>query len=1005
MLLYRERSFFDIMIDLINPTCCSCPIPGQEEESFVENSMSAPKKPHLADNKTTKAVPEEFMKAPDVQGEGLFEKAFYGSSVPGAIICLEDRLIVDVNDSFLRLFGYGREEVIGSTSVALKIYGNPQDRARILEGLEKQGFIRNYDLVVRTKAGRLVHLLFSADRITVDEKEYVICTGMDLTQLKQAESALKESEERFHAFTDNSPAIAWMKDEEGRYVYASQMCEKIFRISADCIGKTDYELWPPEIAERFRDNDREVLNKGEPIQVIEENVDSDGKLHHWLNSKFPFRDAAGKRYVGGIGVDITDQKRLEDAVREARDQLEIRVRERTGDLVRALESLTGEIEERKRSEELLSEMLNLATELSATSDLQAALNLCLDAALRIGRMDFGGIYLIDPVSGHLRLAAHRNIPDDFLQGIADYSPETPNARLVGACRPVYGRWKDLNLLPDMPHAILGIAILPIANEGKPVACLNVASGLFMDIPQATKIALETVVAQMGAALVRIQSEEERKRLAAVVEHAGEGMIILDKLFRIQYVNPAFASMTGYSQEELIQKDVRFLQSETIGEDTYEAARKQLRIKGSLLGRSVTNTKDGSPIPVECLLSSIKVSGRDISGYILRCRDITEQVRLEEQLRQSHKMEAVGTLAGGIAHDFNNMLAVIMGNAELALEDVNAEGPRRNLEAILGASKRSRDLVRQILTFSRKSGGEEIPVDIESLLRETYMLLRSSLPATVRIDLDLRTRQGTTVIGDPSKIQQVIVNLANNAAYAMRKNGGSLSIGVSTVTLGSDVLTNGRTMIGPHVKLTVTDGGSGIPSEIRKRIFEPFFTTKEPGQGTGMGLAVVYGIVESYNGVIEVESEVGKGSKFTVLLPQADISASQHAEAEEADLSGKEHILLIDDELPIVEMIQPMLERLGYRVTSITDAMDAIRVFSESPDSFDLILTDQTMPEMTGIELAEKVLSIRESMPIILCTGYSETISPETAKAAGIREFVMKPITKKEMSHAIRRTLE
>ena len=329
----------------------------------------------------------------------------------------------------------------------------------------------------------------------------------------------------------------------------------------------------------------------------------------------------------------------------------------------------------------------------------------------------------------------------------------------------------------------------------------------------------------------------------------------------------------------------------------------------------------------------------------------------------------------------------------------------NLSQILKASKRSRDLVKQILAFSRRSGGQEKPVNMVPLLKETYELLRASVPSTVRMDLSIRTKSGIILV-DPSQVQQVVVNLANNAAYAMREAGGILTIGLSSITLGSDSLPDENMRPGRYVKLTVKDTGTGIAPEVQRRIFEPFFTTKEQGQGTGMGLSVVYGIVKGYNGMIEVESEVGKGSTFTVFLPQADaFSAMEEEQEEDSSCSGKEHILFVDDEAGRCGNDKEMLERMGYRVTALTDSPEALRVFTENPDSFDLVITDQTMPDKTGIALAKEVLAVRKDMPIIICTGYSETLSPEKAKEAGIREFVMKPVTKKEMAQAIRRVLE
>ena len=388
------------------------------------------------------------------------------------------------------------------------------------------------------------------------------------------------------------------------------------------------------------------------------------------------------------------------------------------------------------------------------------------------------------------------------------------------------------------------------------------------------------------------------------------------------------------------------------------------------------------------------------------RETDVRARLEEQLRQSHKMEAIGTLAGGIAHDFNNMLAIIMGNAELAL-DYAGEDIRGHLCRILDASKRSRDLVKQILTFSRKDRGKISAIKIVPVLRETYDMLRASLPSTIRMELDPRPKADMAVLADPSQIQQVIMNLANNAAHAMREKGGTLTIGLSTVS-GQESPVHEGVEPGRYVKLTVKDTGTGISPEVQQRMYEPFFTTKEQGQGTGMGLAMVYGIVKNCGGTIEVESRVGKGSEFVIFLPQADLSSPEEEEQDEERApsgSARRHVLFVDDESAIAEMAEVMIKRLGYDVTVVSDGMEAMKAFKESPDRFDLVITDQTMPEMTGVGLASKLLAVREDLPIILCTGYSDAVSSEKAKESGIREFVMKPVTKNELGRAIRRVLE
>jgi signal transduction histidine kinase len=409
------------------------------------------------------------------------------------------------------------------------------------------------------------------------------------------------------------------------------------------------------------------------------------------------------------------------------------------------------------------------------------------------------------------------------------------------------------------------------------------------------------------------------------------------------------------------------------------------------------------VPPERELRIIDILARQAADILERERENEERLNLEEQLRQSQKMEAVGTLAGGIAHDFNNMLAVILGNAEMALDEIDAEGVRQCLESIIQASLRSRDLVKQILTFSRKNKPNGKPVRLSSLLKETYDLLRATLPTTIRMEMSFRT-DSDTVLADPSLLQQVIVNMASNASHAMREHGGTFSIDVSSVTVGTRSADK-EAAPGRYVKLTIADTGCGIPSELRERIFEPFFTTKQPGEGTGMGLAVVYGIVKGNGGSIDVRSRIGKGTTFTILLPFAESAPRPWCERRSFVGPGTEHIMLVDDEPAVVGTATAMLEAQGYRVSAFTEPSLALEEFSRDPSGFDLLITDETMPGMTGLKLAKKVLGIRKNFPVILCTGFSDTVSEDKARVAGIREFVMKPVTKRVMCYTIRKVLD
>jgi PAS domain S-box-containing protein len=387
------------------------------------------------------------------------------------------------------------------------------------------------------------------------------------------------------------------------------------------------------------------------------------------------------------------------------------------------------------------------------------------------------------------------------------------------------------------------------------------------------------------------------------------------------------------------------------------------------------------------------------------KEMVKREKAEQQLLQAQKLESIGTLTGGIAHDFNNILGAIVINSEMALLDLPARsGVRRNLELILKSGERGRDLVRQMLLFSRKSEKKQEVLTLTPLIKETFRLLRASVPTTIQMKLHLET-ESDAVHADPSQIQQVIMNLCTNAAYAMRGTTGSIDISLQSVTFGSTDLPEADTQPGDYLVLSVKDTGSGMNEEVRKRVFEPFFTTKPVGEGTGLGLSVAYGIVRSHRGNITVYSEPGRGSIFRVYLPKAVTGVTEKAELPKPIPGGNERILFVDDEEIIVQSVRNMLVRLGYKVTTVTDSEDALKLFSEKPSEFDLVMTDQTMPSMTGEDLGKELMRIRPDIPVILCTGYSDLVSSEKAAAMGFRGFIMKPFTLRESAKLVRRVLD
>lgn len=384
--------------------------------------------------------------------------------------------------------------------------------------------------------------------------------------------------------------------------------------------------------------------------------------------------------------------------------------------------------------------------------------------------------------------------------------------------------------------------------------------------------------------------------------------------------------------------------------------------------------------------------------------------LENQLMDIQKMEAIGTLAGGIAHDFNNILTAQLGYTDLCLLDAEPDTPlSRRLSEIKKAGLRATELTRQILTFSRQNKFDLAPVQIKSIVREVIKLIRSTIPTTITIESEISpAAQNSLVMGDATRLHQIIMNLCTNAYHAMREQGGTLRISLELVEInpGHPLIKNTALHSGNYLKLAIQDTGHGMEPQVRERIFEPYFTTKNRDEGTGMGLSVVHGIVKRFEGQIEVESEPGQGSTFNIYLPQVETDSELYKEsAARPLLKGSERILFIDDEMIIAQMQEELLGNIGYKVTAITSSTEALRLFKAQPDGFDLVITDMTMPNMTGATLAGKILEIRPEMPIILCTGFSDSIDKEKARALGIREFLFKPLILGKMALTIRQVID
>lgn len=412
-------------------------------------------------------------------------------------------------------------------------------------------------------------------------------------------------------------------------------------------------------------------------------------------------------------------------------------------------------------------------------------------------------------------------------------------------------------------------------------------------------------------------------------------------------------------------------------------------------------KDGDETVFDITASPVKGKNGSVSGVIVIAQNVTQQYRLERQLRHTQKMEAIGTLAGGVAHDFNNVLTPIMGYTEIIRLKLRQDGFNDTavydyLEQILKASKRAKSLVEQVLTFSRSIEKKAVLQYMHPIVKEVMKLMRVTLPSTIVINEEVNERCGRVLI-DPVQIHQVLINLCTNGAHAMVGRHGELTVKLDKVLPAGD----GREWL----ELSVTDTGSGIEAELLDRVFEPYFSTKEKTSGTGMGLAMVHGIVSRQGGTIVVESEIDKGSVFRVRLPVAQRETAIEQVVSLGGLqSGSGTILLVDDEEQVVQVTGEILQNLGYAVVGKTSPQDALQLFSSSPHEFDLVLTDLTMPGLTGLELSERVKELRPDIPIILFTGYSDQVSKDAAVEAGIGEYCMKPISMRDLSTVIGRFL-
>ena len=819
---------------------------------------------------------------------------------------------------------------------------------------------------------------FSADEVRLlSELADDLAHGITALRLRaahaRAEEAILRAKEEWERTFDAVPDLVAILDNEYRIVRVNKaMADRLDLKAEQCIGLKCYEAVhggsrPPAFCPHTltRQSGQQHI-----AEIHEPRLEGD-----FLVSTTPLHDAQG-RLIGSVHVarDITERKQAEEALQKAHDELEIRVQERTTELKGVVEALQDEMAGRTQAEEAYR---------SAASYGRSLIEASLDPLVTISAE--GKVTDVNKATELVTgISRDRLIGSDF----SNYFTEPDEARAG------YQKVFAEGAVRDYPLAIRDTKGHVTEVLYNATVYKNEAGEL-----QGVFAAARDVTAQKAA-------EQERLRLIAAIEQSGESIVITDHAGEILYVNPAFGRINDYPPLEVMGKNYFDI---LLGDGPDTRFKKKL---GDILGKGhiwkdhlTRKKKEGTFSELDVSISPVRDQSGRISNYSIIERDVTREVILEQHLHQQQKMEALGTLAGGIAHDFNNILMPIMINTELSLYDTPAASPiGQYLKTVLQAAQRGQELVKQIIAFSRQKELELSPIRITPVIKETLKFLRASLPQHIEIRENFDAESGM-IMADPTQFHQVLMNLCSNAVHAMREKGGVLEVSLADVEVDAHMLAKHLDLKpGPYLRLVVSDTGHGMSQELIKRIFEPFFTTKKPGEGTGMGLAVVHGIVKRHEGAIITYSEPGKGTTFNLFFPRVQGKQEQETAKLEAIPMGAERILLVDDEEVQCQSGQHLLERLGYTVVTASNSLEALDLFRTQPNAFNVVITDQNMPRLTGIELAEKMLHIRSDIPIILCTGFSEVIDGKEAKARGIQEFMMKPFSARQLAETIRRVL-
>jgi PAS domain S-box-containing protein len=850
-------------------------------------------------------------------------------------------VILACNDNFVKIIGSSKEKLIGLDMLGLPDTGIVTAVRKALEG--GTGFYEDVYHSVTAEKNTPVRAIFTSMTLKDDGSRGGVGIIEDITERWQAEQALKQSEEKYRKIYENSLVGIFRSTPEGRFIEVNPSFARMLGYeSPDDLISTITDIGTQYFVNpKDRERYQQILHKKGYAEHFEFEVKAKEGSRVWVSN-------SSRAHVDHDGK------------------------------IRHYEGIVIDITERKRAEE----------------------------ALRESEMRFSKAFRSTPaplVISDIESGCFIDVNDQWVKMLG-YSREEQ----IGRTSKAVGIWADPNERDRIVQLLQDNGFFkdePIVFKskiGEHIHALWSAEAVTLAgrSVMLSMISDETVRRQAQAAL-----QQSAAQFRSLLEGAPDAVFVQNDSCFV-YVNDAAVRLFGArSAGQLLGTPVL----DRYHPDYHQEIRERIRLlhheKQKIPRRErICLRLDGTSVPVEVSAVPVVFEGQDRS--LVFVQDISERKQIEIRLQQAQKMEAIGTLAGGIAHDFNNILFPIMGLSEMLLEDL-APGSleRANVAEIYTAGRRAGDLVNQILSFSRQMEHKKTPIRVQQILREVIKLTRATIPSNIAIHKNIQTDCGP-ILADPTNVHQIAMNLITNAFHAVEEGGGSIGIELAQIEVDQRNADGAALTPGAYALLTVSDTGHGIAAEVLPRIFDPYFTTKPQGKGTGLGLSVVFGIVKEHGGDLRVHSEVGRGTVFKVYLPLLQSAAAAGPSAAAVVYpTGSERILLVDDEEPILRLEKQMLERLGYHVSTRTSSVDALAAFQVNPDAYDLVITDMAMPNMTGDQLARRMLAVRADIPVILCTGFSDKMTATKAKSLGIKGFLKKPLVRGDLAGTVRKVLD